>query len=197
MSAPPVTTDPPRSEPTGAVDLERVGRRVEQLLERIGAAEPRAADAAHDLVRELLGLYGTAVARILVMVEDLAPGVTARLPEDPLVAGVLALHDLHPVDVVTRVERALDQVRPYLGSHGGDVDLVAIDGDVVTLRLRGSCDGCGASAATLEHAVEGAIREAAPEIERIEVAGQVEIATFEGHDLIPLSSLSVRRGEPR
>ena len=70
----------------------------------------------------------------------------------------------------TRVEQALDSVRPYLGSHGGDVELLEVTADgVVRLRLLGSCDGCASSAVTLKLAVEGAIEAAAPEIIGIEV----------------------------
>jgi Fe-S cluster biogenesis protein NfuA len=179
---------------SGDVDLDRVGRRVEQLLDEVAAADPTAATAASDLVSELLGLYGAGLGRVLAMIDDLAPGVAARLTEDPLVAGLFTLHDLHPIDVVTRVEEALDVVRPYLGSHGGDVELVGVEDDVVQLRLIGSCNGCGASASTLETAVEGAIREAAPEIASIEVEGAVEPAATTSDGLIPLSSLSIRRG---
>jgi Fe-S cluster biogenesis protein NfuA/nitrite reductase/ring-hydroxylating ferredoxin subunit len=86
------------------------------------------------------------------------------------VASLLLVHDLHPYDVETRVRNALDSVRPYLGSHGGDVELVGIDDDgVVRLRLLGSCDGCPSSSVTLQLAVEGAVEAAAPETARIEV----------------------------
>lgn len=176
----------------GEVDLERVGLRVEQLLDEIAAADPTAADAGSELVRELLALYGAGLARILAVVDELAPGVAPRLAEDPLLAGLLTLHDLHPVDVVTRIERALDEVRPYLGSHGGDVELVDVTGDVAHLRLIGSCNGCGASASTLETAVEGAIRNAAPEVASLQVEGAVDPAA-NNDGLIPLSSLSIRR----
>ncbi|MEJ7696300.1 MAG: NifU family protein [Candidatus Limnocylindrales bacterium] len=64
--------------------------------------------------------------------------------------------------------RAIDKVRPYLGSHGGGVELVGIDGDVVRLRMEGSCSSCPSSAVTLNFALERAILEAAPEISRIE-----------------------------
>lgn len=188
-SAAPMTDEAGRE-----IDLERVGLRVEQLLDEVGAADPMAATAASELVRELLELYGTGLARILAMLDDLAPGVGGRLGEDTLVAGLFALHDLHPVDVRTRVERALDEVRPYLGSHGGDVELVDVADDVVHLRLLGSCNGCGASASTLEMAVDGAIRQAAPEIDRLEVEGAVD-PTEANEGLIPLSSLTIRRGE--
>jgi Fe-S cluster biogenesis protein NfuA len=90
--------------------------------------------------------------------------------EDELVASLLVLHDLHPKDTETRVVEALDQVRPYLGSHAGGVELLGIDqGGVVHLRLEGSCDGCPSSVQTVKLAIERAIEEAAPEVTAVEV----------------------------
>ncbi|MGH3424148.1 MAG: NifU family protein, partial [Nocardioidaceae bacterium] len=60
-------------------------------------------------------------------------------------------------------------VRPYLGSHGGDVELLGVEEGVVRLRLLGSCDGCPSSSVTLKLAVETAIESAAPEVSSIEV----------------------------
>lgn len=181
------------ADTSAEIDLEQVGQRVEQLLEEVAAAQPAAAEAAEQLVRELLGMYGAGLARMLTVVEEAAPAALGRLADDPLVAGLLALHDLHPVDLTTRVERALDDVRPYLGSHGGDVELVGIDDDVVRLRLVGSCNGCGASEITLKNAVEGAIHEAAPEISELNVEGAVQQGSSSS-GLIPASSLSLRPG---
>lgn len=186
-----MTAEPAASTSGASDDLERVGRRVDQLLDEVGAAEPAAAEAAAELVSELLALYGTALGRILGTVTSLDPDAAVRLAQDPLVGGLFSLHDLHPVDVATRVERALDEVRPYLESHGGDVELVEVRGDVVRLRLKGSCSGCGASATTLEMAVDGAIRAAAPEIDRLEVEG----AVVDGAGLIPLQSLYIHRDD--
>src|SRR6185437_8863092 len=80
----------------------------------------------------------------------------------------------------------------YLGSHGGDVELLGVDDDgVVRLRLLGSCDGCPSSSVTLKLAVEGAIEAAAPEIGTIEV----QTPTAESADpVIPMSSLFSRVG---
>jgi Fe-S cluster biogenesis protein NfuA/nitrite reductase/ring-hydroxylating ferredoxin subunit len=83
---------------------------------------------------------------------------------------LLVVHGLHPYGVEERVERALAAVRPYLGSHGGDVELLGVSEEgVVRLRLLGSCDGCPSSSVTLDLAVEGAIHEAAPEVSAIEI----------------------------
>jgi len=78
------------------------------------------------------------------------------------------------VDVETRVARALEEVRPYLQSHGGNVELLGIDGGVARLRLQGSCQGCPSSIMTLKLAIEEAIRKAAPDLEGIEAEGLAE-----------------------
>jgi Fe-S cluster biogenesis protein NfuA/nitrite reductase/ring-hydroxylating ferredoxin subunit len=90
---------------------------------------------------------------------------------DDLVASLLVLHGLHPLNVEMRIARALDRVRPYLGSHGGDVKLLGVNEGVVHLRLEGSCHGCPSSTVTMKLAIERAIEEAAPEVVRIEVEG--------------------------
>lgn len=109
---------------------------------------------------------------------------TGRLAADDLVASLLLVHGLHPRDVHRRVSDALDSVRPYLGSHGGDVHLLEVAGDTVRLRFAGSCKSCPSSAVTLELAVEDAIRTAAPEISSIEV-----VAAQPDSGVIPAESL--------
>ena len=72
------------------------------------------------------------------------------------------------------MQRALDQVRPYLGSHAGGVTLSGVDADgVVHLRLEGSCDGCPSSAMTVKSAIEDAILVAAPDVVAVEAEGMV------------------------
>jgi Fe-S cluster biogenesis protein NfuA/nitrite reductase/ring-hydroxylating ferredoxin subunit len=74
------------------------------------------------------------------------------------------------MDLRTRVEGALESVRPYMRSHGGGVELLGVAGDIVRIRLEGHCQGCPSSMVTLKLAVEKAIYEAAPDVADIEVA---------------------------
>ncbi|MEV5652634.1 NifU family protein [Nocardia sp. NPDC052254] len=134
-----------------------------------------ARERAEQLVGEVVDLYGAGLHRIIGQLDH---DTVRRLLGDDLIASLLLVHGLHPDDVATRVATALDSVRPYLGSHGGDVRLLDVTGAVVHLELTGSCRSCPSSSVTLELAVEDAVRAAAPEIETIEVvAAQADAQT--------------------
>jgi Fe-S cluster biogenesis protein NfuA len=65
------------------------------------------------------------------------------------------------------IESALNSIRPSLQSHGGDVELVEVDGGVVKVRLTDACGGCPMAAMTLRDGVERALKEAVPEITEV------------------------------
>jgi Fe-S cluster biogenesis protein NfuA len=154
-----------------------VGERIETLLDELTARDPAVGRATEELVRLLAEMYGAGWEHAVTVLREAGPDGTAmldRLAADDLVSALLALHGLHPRSVEERVNRALDEVRPYLGSHAGGVTLVGVDGDgVVRLRLEGSCDGCPSSLQTVRTAVEGAVADAAPEVTAVEVEGVV------------------------
>jgi Fe-S cluster biogenesis protein NfuA len=151
---------------------ERVAR-IEVLLEEMeGLGDPLARDTATDLVQTLLELYGEGLTRMLACAGDVD-----AMARDEVVSHLLLLHGLHPVPVEERVRTALEEVRPYLGTHGGGVELLGVSDGIVHLRLEGTCDGCPSSAVTLKSAIEEAIRKAAPDIDDIEADGAVPVPT--------------------
>ncbi len=158
-------------------DLRHSGERIERLLEEIRASASLPVwRRVEDLMRLTVDLYGGGLGRIVSIVDAAGPAgdeIAAHMADDELVASLLLIHGLHPDDLPTRVKKALTRVRPYLGSHGGDVEVVAVDEQAGSVRLRmtGSCDGCPSSVITVKLAVEGAIREMAPEVTAIEVEG--------------------------
>ena len=65
------------------------------------------------------------------------------------------------------VETVLDELRPYLMSDGGNVEIVDIDGPIVQLRLQGACGSCPSSTMTLKMGIERRLRERIPEISEV------------------------------
>ena len=149
----------------------------EGLVERVQRLSEAADPAAQELVSGVMALYGEGLARIVdVLLEagDAAAGIRAQLLDDGVVASLLLIHDLYPLSLEDRVAEALDSVRPYMESHGGGVEMLGISEEgFLRLRLQGSCDGCPASAATLELAIKEALEEAAPDLAGLEVEGVV------------------------
>ena len=164
------------AEPTvtreGPEDLVLRVQELQDALDQAGESPVR--DIAEELVGALIGLYGAGLERILEALFDAGePGerIAATLTQDTLVSALLLIHDLHPVPLEDRVQAALDSVRPYMESHGGNVALLGVAGGVARIHLQGSCSDCSASAVTLELAIKQALEAAAPDLEGLEVEG--------------------------
>jgi Fe-S cluster biogenesis protein NfuA/nitrite reductase/ring-hydroxylating ferredoxin subunit len=154
---------------------ERVAR-METLLEQIETLkDSNARSKAAEAVGVLLDLYGDGLARMMDLVYETGNDKAFEsFAQDELVSHLLLLHGLHPLDVETRVVQALEEVRPYLQSHGGNVEFLGVEESVARLRMQGSCDGCPSSAMTLKLAIEEAVLKAAPDLDGIEAEGVAE-----------------------
>lgn len=174
---------------------------LEQLLQELElAGDPALRARTTEIVQTVLEFHGAALNRILAA---LAGGsaesraLIGTLARDAIVGPVLSLHGLHPDDVETRVRRALDQVRPQLQSHGGNVELLRVEDDgTVCLRLTGSCHGCPSSQMTLTQTIERAVYDAVPEVTAIRVAGpDAASEPAPPAAFVPLSSLNPKPHE--
>src|SRR3954454_13997036 len=156
---------------------EELVERVQDLLGSLDEiADPVAQARVQELVGAVLELYGAGLERILGVIADAGEGaihIRKALLDDGIVASLLLIHGLYPVPLEERVTEAIESVRPFLASHGGGVEILSIEDGVARLRLQGSCNGCPASASTLEHALKEAIDEAAPDLLSLEVEGAV------------------------
>jgi Fe-S cluster biogenesis protein NfuA/nitrite reductase/ring-hydroxylating ferredoxin subunit len=158
-------------------DVQKRMQQVEGLIRKIdGLPDPEARASAIELVQALMDFHGAGLDRLMEIVAEAGdPGyaIFDKFANDNLVGSLLLLYGLHPVEFETRVQEALEKVRPYLASHGGNVELLGIDDGVVRLRLEGSCKSCPSSSMTLKLAIEEAIYAAAPDVVSIEAEGVV------------------------
>jgi hypothetical protein len=145
------------------LDPPRLAERIEQLLEGItSSGGPAVGHAAEELVQLLMRFYGSGLEQ-LVAIAKAGGGDTLvhRMAADPLVGGLFALHDLHPVPLAERLEHALQVARRKLGSHGEGVRLAGVDPDgQVHVEIAGG--GCGMD--TIKDLVTTSITELAPEV---------------------------------
>lgn len=153
--------------------LQHSGERIDALLEELSrSAGPSIWPRVEELMQRTVELYGAGLERVLAHATTAGADperMRASFDADPLVSSLLVLHDLHPRSTRERVEAALEQVRPYLASHAGGVELLGIEAGTVRLRMMGTCDGCPSSRITLETTIRQAIVRAAPEIEEVRV----------------------------
>ncbi|MGB2128541.1 MAG: NifU family protein [Flavicella sp.] len=71
------------------------------------------------------------------------------------------------IDLTNTVEKALEEIRPFLISDGGNISLVSIEDNVVKVKLEGACVGCSINQMTLRNGVEASIKKYAPQIEKV------------------------------
>ena len=152
--------------------------KIEGLIRTIeNLPDPNARATAIALVQALMEFHGAGLDRMMELIAESGESgyaVFDKFAADELVGSVLLLYGLHPSPLEARVTQALDKVRPYLDSHGGNVELLGIADGVVRLRMQGSCKTCPSSSMTLKLAIEEAIYAAAPDVVSIEAEGLVE-----------------------
>lgn len=175
-------------------EFQRKIGRIEELIRAIDqSTSPNTQATARELVQALMDLHSTGLEHLLNLVyeSDLSgQALIDELARDERVGNLLLLHDLHPLDLEARVMLALEKVRPYMRSHGGNVELLDITPQgVVKLRLEGSCHSCPSSRVTLKYAVEEAISAIAPDVTGVEAEGAAERQPLPPPGFIPMTQL--------
>lgn len=139
-------------------DPAEVAQRIEGVLDEF---DPRSRVAGEELVRLLMQFYGSGLEQIVTIARAAGgDALVQRMAADPLVGGLLALHDLHPVELRARVEHAMAVAARKLGSHAADAELLGIDPDG-TVRVAVPALGCGSE--TIREIVADELMAAAPD----------------------------------
>lgn len=134
---------------------------LEELDGRIGQLEqlphPEIQAQVFTVLQLIDQLHRGSVSRLSEFLKE--KGLWEDVLEDEVINLLLTLYDQIPLDEATQVDDALQSVRPYIASHGGELEVVKVENGTVHVMLKGSCQSCSASDATLTHGVETALRE--------------------------------------
>jgi Fe-S cluster biogenesis protein NfuA/nitrite reductase/ring-hydroxylating ferredoxin subunit len=161
------------AQPVAHLGLEDLLKDIHALEALVGDWDEAQRNTIAALRRADDALHREAIARLIRAVKQVPSAMAAlkAVSGDEVVYAVLRHLDVIKPSLHERVEQALESIRPFLASHGGNVELVEIiPPDTVTVRLLGACDSCPASGLTLSEGVEKAIKEHCPEINTIHKA---------------------------
>ena len=171
-------------------DLERAAKRVDVALERAELLDATSKTVAVDLKAAVEEFHRQGLLRIVrsLKADPRGKELLFELVDNPEVYALLVLHGIVRADPSMLAEEALAEVRPYLTSHGGDVELVDIELPTVRVRLSGACTGCSQSAATLREVVERALVARVPGVHEVRVMAEPALV------LVPISDVRMRPG---
>ena len=161
--------------------------KIEELVCRAESfSDPKARAVAVDLLQAVLDFHSAGLNRLMEIVADsgvAGEAIIERIALDDLTSSMLLLHDLHPDDLETRINRAVLELQDVFASLGAKLSLVAIEPRTVRLRF----DSARAWSGTpVRASVENAIFQAAPEMESVIIEGLKEALPA---NFVPLSDL--------
>lgn len=168
----------------GQPEFQQRLQSIERLLGEIeSSADPNLRSRVQELVQLVMDLHGAGIERMLELVRAAGESISGesivqKLGRDELVASLLVLYGLHPVELEARVAQALDKARSRLRPLDGEVELLSIRDGAVRLRIKANGHGCGSTAQALKEIVENAVYQGAPDITSLVVEGGEEKQGF-------------------
>ena len=161
------------TETGSTVDLsfEQLAEQVDQAVAAVNNLDAQGKQQALALKTAIEAFHKVGLTKIVQKLKADPRGkeLLFDLVDEPSVYALFAMHGLVRADITTRVSQVLDRVRPYMQSHGGDVELVRVEGATAFVKLHGACNGCSMSAVTLREGVAEALVTQVPEIKAVEV----------------------------
>lgn len=170
--------------------IRQLGKLVAQFDDLPDSA---AKSASRELVQLLMDVHGRGLERAMEIVFDAgdsAPVIIDKLGQDPIVGNLLLLYSLHPDELETRVNKAIERMRPRLRKLSCTIELEHLHESSVRVRLTTSGHSCGSSAGDIRSIVEDGMYEFAPDVTSLELDGLKETALA---GFVPLESLLGQR----
>jgi len=161
-------------------------RKIEELVRSAeGLSDPKARSLCADLVQAVLGFHAAGLERMLeiILQTENGPSLLSYFAGDELTANLLLLHGLHPESLETRIDRALEKLRPFLQSRGIGLSVVSVENGAVRLKLTGG------NRLSLKEKIEDAIIEAGPEVVEVTIDGAGAMEPQSASAFVPLTSL--------
>ncbi len=181
----------PRAPQLTAEEFHAAAERLDELVQALESLPyPAIREQVFEILQAVDAIHREGLGRLVESLRAQGQNeAIERAAEDPVIQSLLLLYNLLPGDELTQAEAALDSVRPYIHSHGGEVEVLNVADGVVHVRLSGACYGCAGSTITLRRGIETALREGYPGFRSLVAHEPEPRASISPTGFIPLSQL--------
>ena len=162
---------------TGSEFQDQVRQLGKQITQFDQMPEGPQKTACKELVHLLMDVHGAGLERIMEIVFESGssgPAIIGELGRDTIASSLLLLYSLHPDDLETRVDKAMERMRPRLRKVSCNADLVRIEDGAVQIRVTTSGHSCGSSTKDVRAIVEEGVYELAPDVTSLVILGLEE-----------------------
>jgi Fe-S cluster biogenesis protein NfuA/nitrite reductase/ring-hydroxylating ferredoxin subunit len=177
-----------------ASDLQDLLQELDARIRGLEALPEEVQEQVFTMLQVIDSVHRTSVSRLAAQLKE--AGIWERALEDDGVNVLFTLYDQLPLVEEAQVEDALELVRPYIHSHGGEVEVLKVEDGVVHLMLKGSCQSCSASSDTLKRGVETALREGFAGFKGV-VVHEADEPPHEGWIDLPMVTNAASRTKPQ
>ncbi|MBI4672595.1 MAG: NifU family protein [Chloroflexi bacterium] len=168
-------------------------QRLDELVREFDALSlPQVREKAFAMLQAIDAIHRAGLGRLIAFLHQQGQlDLILRGAHDPIINTLFQLYDFLPLDDRTQVETALELVRPYIHSHGGEVQVLDVKDGIVHLRLTGACYGCAGSTMTLRRGIESVLAENYPGFRGIAVHDAAPEITHAAPGFIGIDQIAV------
>jgi nitrite reductase/ring-hydroxylating ferredoxin subunit/Fe-S cluster biogenesis protein NfuA len=165
---------------TEELSFEKLAERIDELFKKVRDFEDEKREIVGELVKSIEEFTKIALAKLVRFMKEDPTGkeLLLKAVKEPEVYSLFLKHGLIREDDRIKAIKALELIKPYIRSHGGDVEFVDLKDKTLYVRLKGACTGCSQVSFTLQQTILEAVQSFVPYIERVELAKDTPVEAF-------------------
>ncbi len=152
--------------------FEKLAEKIDDLIKKVRDFDDEKREVVSELINSIEEFTRIALLKLVKLLKEDIVGkeLLLKAVKEPEIYALLLKHRIIKEDDRTKAIKALELIKPYVRSHGGDVEFVDLKDRTLYVRLRGACVGCSQVSFTLQQTILEAVQSFVPYIERVELA---------------------------
>jgi len=161
-------------------DLQSIASQIDEILEKVKELPEDSLELVGKLKELIEEFHRIPLVKIVRHLKSDPKGkeLLLEIVKDPDIYALFLKHGIVRPDLKTQVAKVIELVKPYVHSHGGDVELVDVKDNTVFVRMKGACQGCSQVSVTLKEGILEAVQQVVPQIKEIKLVHDQPVEAF-------------------